>query len=69
MSGRRWRTIALPDVRLEYLDRGTGDPLLLIPTALTADEFEPVAERLARSGRYRVLTHRRRGYSPVRGKR
>ena len=65
MIDRRWRTIDLPDVRLDVLDRGSGDPLLLIPTALTADEFEPVAERLARSGRYRVLTHRRRGYSPA----
>ncbi|WP_210505879.1 alpha/beta fold hydrolase [Naasia sp. SYSU D00057] len=65
MSYRQWRTIELPDVRLELLDRASGDPLLLIPTALTADEFEPVADRLARSGRYRVLTHRRRGYSAL----
>lgn len=48
---------------------GSGEPVVFIQTALTADELKPVAEDPALDGYRRILYHRR-GYarsSPVRG--
>ena len=42
---------------------GAGEPVLMIQTALTADELRPLAEHTARSGRYRVIHYHRRGYA------
>lgn len=39
---------------------GSGDPVVLVPTALTADELLPLAQRL--QGRFRVIHYHRRGY-------
>lgn len=59
--------------RLEVLRGGAGDPVLLVQTALTADELRPLGERLAgggtRGGRFDVVLQHRRGYgssSPAR---
>ncbi len=50
--------------------RGSGEPLLFIQTALTADEFVPVATRPVLVDSYQAIRYYRRGYgrsSPVQG--
>lgn len=46
---------------LETALLGSGAPVALVPTALTADELLPLAERLR--GRFRVVHYHRRGYA------
>lgn len=61
-------TVTVGDARLEVLDEGSGAPVVLIQTALTADELLPLAARLR--DRYRTITYHRRGYcgsSPTTG--
>lgn len=52
--------ITVGSARLEVLDEGAGDPVVLIQTALTADALVPVATRLR--DRFRTIAFRRRGY-------
>jgi pimeloyl-ACP methyl ester carboxylesterase len=64
------RRVALDGVELEVEVRGTGEPVLLIQTALVADEFRPLASQPALRDHYRVIRYHRRGYgrsSPVQG--
>lgn len=61
------RSVAVPGARLAVSERGSGEPVLLVQTALTADELVPLAD--AMSGFRRIVPHRR-GYgdsSPVTG--
>lgn len=46
--------------RLEVLDEGSGEPVVFIQTALTADELSPLADRLR--DRFRTILYHRRGY-------
>ena len=64
------RLVEVGGIELEVLDVGTGDPVVLVQTALTADELAPLAEHLVVRGAYRALVYHRRGYvnsSPVQG--
>ena len=64
------RLIAVGGIELEVHDVGMGDPVVLVQTALTADELEPLAEHLVARGPYRAIVYHRRGYassSPVQG--
>jgi pimeloyl-ACP methyl ester carboxylesterase len=54
--------IALGDLDLEVAVRGSGEPVVLIQTALMADEFMPMADRLSLRDEYRVIVYHRRGY-------
>jgi pimeloyl-ACP methyl ester carboxylesterase len=54
--------IALGDLDLEVAVRGSGEPVVLIQTALMADEFMPMADRLSLGDEYRVIVYHRRGY-------
>ena len=47
---------------LEVDDRGAGVPMIVIQTALDADELRPLAAALAEAGPYRVVHYLRRGY-------
>jgi pimeloyl-ACP methyl ester carboxylesterase len=70
MSQPAMRRVALDGVELEVEVRGTGEPVLLIQTALVADEFLPLASQPALQDHYRVIRYHRRGYarsSPVQG--
>ena len=63
------RFVAVPDGELEVLDVGSGEPIVFVQTALTADELMPVADDPA-LGAYRRILYHRRGYagsSPVDG--
>jgi len=62
--------VSLPDATLEVEIRGSGEPVVLIQTALTADEFLPLAGQPELRDNYRVILYHRRGYagsSPVQG--
>jgi pimeloyl-ACP methyl ester carboxylesterase len=64
------RLVEVGDIELEVHDVGTGDPVVLVQTALTADELAPLAEQLDARGGYRAIVYHRRGYtgsSPVHG--
>ncbi len=64
------RLISVNGAELEVHEWGTGDPMVFIQTALTADEFRPVATEPALQQGFRKVVYHRRGYagsSPVRG--
>jgi pimeloyl-ACP methyl ester carboxylesterase len=64
------RLVEVSGIELEVDDVGTGDPVVLVQTALTADELAPLAEHLVAGGAYRAIVYHRRGYassSPVQG--
>ena len=68
MPTDRFSPVTLPDAVLEVDVRGSGEPVLLIQTALFADELEPLAGLLR--DRFRVVVMHRRGYAgstPVHG--
>jgi pimeloyl-ACP methyl ester carboxylesterase len=70
MSQPAMGCVSLDGVELEVEVRGTGEPVLLIQTALVADEFLPLARQPALGDHYRVIRYHRRGYgrsSPVQG--
>jgi pimeloyl-ACP methyl ester carboxylesterase len=58
-SGR----VRVGDVDLEVDTVGAGEPVVVIQTALDADELRPLAEQLAELGRYRSVHYHRRGYA------
>ena len=49
-------------VELEYVVRGSGEPVVLLHGALLADENEPLAAEPALTSRYRVINYHRRGF-------
>lgn len=60
--------LTIGDARLAVFDEGTGEPVVLIQTALTADELVPMADGLRQE--LRTIVYHRRGYgvsSPARG--
>ena len=64
------RLVEVGGITLEVHDVGRGDPVVLVQTALTADELVPLADRLVDRGGYRAIVYHRRGYansSPVQG--
>jgi pimeloyl-ACP methyl ester carboxylesterase len=64
------RRVDVGAAELETWVHGIGEPLVLVPTALTADELRPLAEQPALRDHHRLVSYRRRGYgrsSPVRG--
>ncbi len=64
------RLVEVAGIELDVHDVGTGDPVVLVQTALTADELAPLAEHLVARGAYRAIVYHRRGYatsSPVQG--
>jgi pimeloyl-ACP methyl ester carboxylesterase len=59
----QWKSIRVGDVYLETEVSGEGEPVVLIQTALTADELRPLGEQVIRSGDYQVIHYHRRGYA------
>lgn len=51
----------VPGSSLHVIDRGSGDPVLFVQTALTVDELEPIARDPALTT-YRRIHYHRRGY-------
>ena len=52
--------VTIGAARLEVLDEGSGEPVVFIQTALTADELAPLADRLR--DQFRTIVYHRRGY-------
>jgi pimeloyl-ACP methyl ester carboxylesterase len=71
--GMAWARVSLPDgddVELEVDVRGAGEPVVLIQTAVTADELVPLARQPQLRDAFQVVLYHRRGYgasSPVVG--
>ncbi|MHA6779966.1 alpha/beta fold hydrolase [Pseudonocardia saturnea] len=65
------RSVLVPvgDARIEVAIEGLGDPVLLIQTALFAEELQPLCREPALAGHRLIRTHRRGygGSSPVTG--
>lgn len=59
----QWQLLEVRDALLEVCEVGRGEPVVVVPTALTADELLPLARAIAAAGRHRVLTYHRRGYA------
>lgn len=55
------RLVSVRGADLEILDEGSGEPVVLIQTALTADELVPLAGRLRHD--FRTVAYHRRGYA------
>ena len=58
-EGARVRSVG--DFEAEVM--GDGEPVVVIQTALTADELRPLAQHISRSGGYQVIHYHRRGYA------
>jgi pimeloyl-ACP methyl ester carboxylesterase len=56
------RRLRIADGVLAVADEGVGEPVVLVQTALTADELLPVAEVLRRRTGTRTVRYHRRGY-------
>jgi len=56
------RSVAVRGARLAVFDWGSGEPVLFVQTALTADELRPLATHPALDG-YRKILYHRRGYA------
>jgi pimeloyl-ACP methyl ester carboxylesterase len=54
-------TIGAGDLEVEV--SGSGEPVVVVQTALTADELRPLAQRVAAAGGFRVVHYHRRGYA------
>lgn len=57
------RVVDIGETQLEYEVFGSGAPVVVIQTALTADELRPLAELIARRGGLQVVHYHRRGYA------
>jgi pimeloyl-ACP methyl ester carboxylesterase len=57
------RRVSIGEASLEVETLGEGQPVVVIQTALDAHELRPLAQRLAASGRHRVIHYHRRGYA------
>ncbi|MFM9373723.1 alpha/beta fold hydrolase [Streptomyces sp. Da 82-17] len=57
------RRVAVRGAELEVDERGAGEPVLLVQTALTADELQPLAEHPALAAGHRTILCHRRGYA------
>jgi pimeloyl-ACP methyl ester carboxylesterase len=69
MSGPEATLVSLPDGVLEAEVRGSGEPVVLVQTALFAEEFRPLADQPDLRDRFQVVLYHRRGYggsSPAR---
>lgn len=55
--------VGVDDVELQVDVVGAGEPVVVIQTALDADELRPLAEEIARHGRHRCVHYNRRGYA------
>jgi pimeloyl-ACP methyl ester carboxylesterase len=63
------RTVSVDGVELEFDERGSGEPVVLIHGSAVKDDLLPVGNRLAVDG-YEVIRYHRRGYggsTPVDG--
>lgn len=56
------QVVTADGTELEVSDQGSGEPVMFVQTALTADEFAPVAAEAALRDGFRTILYHRRGY-------
>lgn len=69
-AGGDVKLVRAGDGNAGVLDGGVGEPVVLIRTALLADELLPLAREMRKLGGYRTIAYHRRGYGgsdPVAG--
>ena len=57
------RLVPVQGAELEVSDWGSGEPIVFVQTALTADELRPLAREPALENGYRKILYHRRGYA------
>jgi uncharacterized protein (TIGR02118 family) len=57
------RRVAIDDTVLEYEERGSGEPVLLVHGSILADAFAPLLGESPLTERYRVISYHRRGFA------
>lgn len=62
MTESMMEVVSANGVELEVEVQGSGEPVVLIQTALVADEFGPLATEPALRDHYQVIRYHRRGY-------
>jgi pimeloyl-ACP methyl ester carboxylesterase len=50
-------------IEIEYVVRGSGEPVVLIHGGLLADENEPIAQEPTLTDSYKIINYHRRGFS------
>jgi pimeloyl-ACP methyl ester carboxylesterase len=60
---RPWELVTVSGAELEVTDWGSGEPIVFVQTALTADELLPLAEEPVFEDGYRKVVYHRRGYA------
>src|SRR5262249_21484778 len=63
VSEERLRRVDLGAVQLEFQERGSGDPVLLIHAALLADWFTPLLAQVPLTQRCRLISYHRLGFA------
>jgi pimeloyl-ACP methyl ester carboxylesterase len=58
-----WDRAEVRGIELEYQERGSGEPVLLLHGGLLADENTPLLNEPALTDRYRVINYHRRGFA------
>jgi pimeloyl-ACP methyl ester carboxylesterase len=58
-----WRIVEVEGTELEVSDWGSGEPIIFVQTALTADELLPLADEPVFEHGYRKVVYHRRGYA------
>ena len=60
---RLLRRVAVDGTELEYEERGSGEPVLLIHGSILADAFAPLLAEPALTERHHVVSYHRRGFA------
>jgi pimeloyl-ACP methyl ester carboxylesterase len=64
LAGQAMQRVSVePNVELEYVIHGSGEPVVLVHAGLFADWFRPLLEEPALTTRFRVLSFHRAGYA------
>jgi uncharacterized protein (TIGR02118 family) len=63
MATRSLQRVVIDGTELEYEERGSGEPVLLIHGGILADAFAPVLAEPALTDRYHVISYHRRGFA------
>jgi pimeloyl-ACP methyl ester carboxylesterase len=63
VSEYRLRRVDLGAVQLEFLERGSGDAVLLVHAALLADWFTPLLAQVPLTQRCRLISYHRMGFA------
>jgi len=61
MGEERWQPVSVRDAEIEFVERGSGDAIVLVHAGVFSDWFRFVGQSAELDG-YRVIRMRRAGY-------